>query len=104
MFIPQIKYIMHDFHLVEQHEILYYYNEDKIKHFINIDNKNDVIMLEKLINQNINKLNKSNDDSKNILKKFILMKENKFFYDIICDTYKNDYIFFKKYNIDLHTL
>jgi hypothetical protein len=64
--------------------------------FINIDNKQEVKYLEKLINQKIVNCNKSEKDKKELLLNFI--KKNKKYDNIIKEIYKRDIVFLPIYH------
>lgn len=101
IFIKSIKYIINDNHLKPQSFILNYLNINNIKYLINIDNNDDLILFENLIRYKLPKVNYSNCKDKILLKNFLLNKENKYYYNIIQNLYKDDSEYFFKYNIIL---
>ena len=77
MFLNILRYIYKlDKHLCPQIDILINNGVNKVSHFINIENTEDIIKLEKMLNQKIPIVNKSNEEDTRILKVFLLKNKN----------------------------
>ena len=103
MFIPAIKYIIDDNHLVQQSLILKCLDKDAshINYFINIDNNNDITLFENLINEKLDKINTSNNKITIELKEFLLDENNYSYINILKNIYHDDIVFFNKKNIKI---
>ncbi len=103
IFLENLKDIyMLNHHTHPQVQILKDYNINKIDYFINIDNDQHIKILNILINDKMPiSDNKSDDDHKNILLYF-LKSDNKY-KKIIENIYKEDIMFFNKYNVNVNT-
>ena len=87
-------------HLHPQCKILFNNKISKIDYFINIENNNEIIKLEKIINQTIPHAKKNIK----ILTKFLKNKKNQKYYNLLIDTYVSDTTFFNNHHININKI
>lgn len=103
MFLHALPYIKdNNSHLLSQYRILNSVGVNKLNTLINVNNKDDVDKLEKIIKRKLQHRNASDKDMKTKLTEFL--KSDTRYLDLISNLYKDDAVFFKKYGIEINTI